>query len=110
MSDSGGSAQWTDPLQGELIPLEASLPRLREAARHAERMLQALSARDQAAIRSLLEHQAARTLPREVHEEALLFLRLPAPSMRAPMHTILHARRLRELLGELSGGALKRAG
>jgi hypothetical protein len=100
----------SDPLQGELIPLEQSASRLREASRHAERLLQALSVRDAAAIRVLLAHDAARSLPREVREEALLFLQLPARTMRAPMLTILHARRIRELMGELSRDALKRAG
>lgn len=110
MSEFGAPHPPPDPLQGELIPLEQSLPRLREAARHAERLLQALSARDADAIRALLAHGAVRTLPREVREEALLFLQLPARTMRAPMHTILHARRIRELLAELSRGALRRAG
>ena len=109
MSEDGAPGR-PDPLQGELIPLEASLPRLREAMRHAERMLHALAGRDEPAIRALLAHRSARSLPREVREEALLFLTLPSRTMRAPMHTILHARRLRELMGELSGGAMRRAG
>ena len=52
-----------------------------------DQLCAAIVARDDAAVRRLLEHALARKLPRDVREEALAILALPRQSLRAPMKT-----------------------
>ncbi|MGI9077331.1 MAG: hypothetical protein ACR2G6_08385 [Gemmatimonadaceae bacterium] len=48
----------------------------------------ALIARDDEDVRLLLRHPVGRDLPREVREEALAIVALPAQGYRAPMKTL----------------------
>lgn len=63
----------------------------------AERLHDALASRDAALVRALLDSAAASSIPREVREEALTIVALPAGSYRAPMQLLQFHRRLTEL-------------
>jgi hypothetical protein len=59
----------------------------------------ALLAGDGLAIRTLLGHPLARTLPRSVREEALAIARTGRRSLRAPVHTLHFYHQTVHLLG-----------
>ncbi|GAC1652894.1 MAG: hypothetical protein NVS4B3_15480 [Gemmatimonadaceae bacterium] len=59
---------------------------------------------DGLAIRSLLEHPLARTLPRRVREEALAIARVGRRSFRAPVHTLHFYYQTVQLFGGQSVG------
>lgn len=64
----------------------------------AEQLLDAISARDDGVVRALLESAVASSIPREVREEALTIVALPAASYRAPMQLLRLHHRLTHLL------------
>jgi hypothetical protein len=69
-----------------------------------ERLALALLASDAVSVRRLLEEPDAAALPRDVREEALLFLRLPAGHTRAPIQTLRY-RYILEQLARWGAGA-----
>jgi hypothetical protein len=64
----------------------------------AERLHDAIMARDAGMVQALLEMASASSLPREVREEALVIVALPATSLRAPMQLLQFRHRLTQLL------------
>lgn len=63
----------------------------------AEELAAAMIARDGAAIHRLLADPQCARLPRDVREEAMAFSALPEKSTRAPMRTLVHLHRMREI-------------
>lgn len=63
-----------------------------------ERLYDAIMARDAGMVRALIDTSIASSIPREVREEALAVLTLPASSYRAPMRLLQFQHRLTELL------------
>lgn len=63
----------------------------------AERLYDAVAARDAEFVRALLDSTAATSLPRQVREEALAIAALPAESHRVPMALLRFHHRLTEL-------------
>jgi hypothetical protein len=69
-----------------------------------EELLAAIQERDQQAVWDLLDEAATlRCIPREVREEALVMVRLPKASVRAPMKLYLYHEQLRRLDEEPTG-------
>ena len=66
----------------------------------AEKLHDAVVQRDAALVRALLDIPAASSIPREVREEALTLMALPAASFRAPMQLLQFHHRLIELSRE----------
>lgn len=64
----------------------------------AERLHDAIMARDAAMVQALLDTASASSLPRDVREEALVLVALPATSMRAPMQLLQFHHRMTELM------------
>lgn len=65
-----------------------------------ERLYDAVMARDEERVFALLAASAATSVPREVREEALATVGLPAESFRVPMTLLRYHHRL----GQLAGG------
>ena len=63
----------------------------------AERLYDAIAAREADVVHALLESAAASSLPRQVREEALAIVALPAASHRVPMALLRYHHRLTEL-------------
>ena len=63
----------------------------------AERLYDAVMAREAELVHALLDMGAATSLPREVREEALAVLALPPTSYRVPMQLLQFRQRLTEL-------------
>lgn len=64
----------------------------------AERLHDAIMARDERMVQALLETRSASSLPREVREEALVIAALPPASLRAPMQLLQFHHRMTELM------------
>lgn len=64
----------------------------------AERLHDAIMAREAAVVRALLETRSAASLPREVREEALGIVALPAESLRAPIQLLQFHHRMTQLM------------
>lgn len=62
-----------------------------------ERLYDAIASRDATHVRALLESAAATSIPRQVREEALAIVALPASSYRVPMALLRLHHRLTEL-------------
>ena len=63
----------------------------------AERLYDAVMARETDLVHALLDMGAAASLPREVREEALTILALPPASYRVPMQLLQFRHRITEL-------------
>lgn len=63
----------------------------------AERLYDAIASRDVDLVQALLDSGAASSLPRQVREEALAVVALPAASRRVPMALLRYHHRLTEL-------------
>lgn len=63
----------------------------------AERLHDAIMARDAELVQAMLDAGVATSIPREVREEALALVQLPATSFRVPMQLLQFHRRLTEL-------------
>lgn len=72
----------------------------------AEQLLDAIGARDPDVVRALLESAVASSVPREVREEALTIVALPAASYRAPMQLLQFHHRLTQLLRDSDAGGV----
>ena len=64
----------------------------------AERLHDAIVSRDEAMVHALLDMASASSLPREVREEALVMVALPAASLRAPMQLLQFHHRMTQLM------------
>lgn len=64
----------------------------------AERLHDAIMARDEAMVEALLGMASASSLPRELREEALVIVRLPATSLRAPIQLLQFHHRMSQLM------------
>lgn len=68
-------------------------------------LCQALTARDPEAIRQLLDHPMAETLPASVREEAAALAAQPANATRAPLQAFVFAHAMAQLMAAPSRGA-----
>lgn len=64
----------------------------------AERLHDAIMSRDESMVRALLDMASASSLPREVREEALVIVALPATSLRAPIQLLQFHHRMTQLM------------
>lgn len=63
-----------------------------------ERLHDAITSRDEATVRALLDMASASSVPRDVREEALVLVGLPTTSLRAPMQLLQFHHRLTQLM------------
>ena len=61
------------------------------------RLYEAIRARNELRVHALLREPESLWIPREVREEAIVMVRLPAASMRAPMQLLMFLHRMEQL-------------